>query len=285
MLLNDSKCKVLYIDNDPSAAPPHVTLNNKQLEVVDNYKYLGININTQLDPTDQWQRVQKRIGPAQYLLKQLKLDGFKEEILVTVFRSHLLSHISYGSPIFIAATANIMSDMQRAQTRALRIIGLNEQDALEKYNISDVTKFIQDSCVTTLRRILDDTVHPLTIKLTRKKVRVTRSTFRFEAPLARTETYNTSVVPFCVRVIRDGEAKLYNQDTMKELATKVKQSIAKKASTTRTSIGNTNKPKTSCKFCGNMYEAKHGIKIHLNRCKSNPDNIVTAHNKKRQTHK
>ena len=106
-----------------------------------------------------------------------------------------------------------MSDMQRAQTRALRIIGLNEQDALEKYNISDVTKFIQDSCVTTLRRILDDTVHPLTIKLIRKKVRVTRSTFRFEAPLAGTETYNTSVVLYCVRVIRGREGKFYNQYT------------------------------------------------------------------------
>ena len=45
---------------------------------------------------------------------------------------------------------------------------------LQYYNISDVTKYIQNSCVATLRRILDDAVHPLTIKLTRVQVRETR---------------------------------------------------------------------------------------------------------------
>ena len=65
-------------------------------------------------------------------MKQLKLNGFREEILVTVYLSHMLSHIGHGSPLFISATAAILDQMERAQPRAFHI---SELVALEKYNI------------------------------------------------------------------------------------------------------------------------------------------------------
>ena len=43
----------------------------------------------------------------------------------------------------------------------------------------------------------------------------TRAAFRFRLPVARTEAYNSSIVPKCVRVLRDGEAALYNPFTKK----------------------------------------------------------------------
>jgi hypothetical protein len=98
MGLNEGKCKVLLI-NENKDSPPLITLSNKPLEVVSSYKYLVIEINTELSSTEQWHRTQKRIGPVPYLLNQLKLNGFREEILVTVYRSHVLSHIGYESPI------------------------------------------------------------------------------------------------------------------------------------------------------------------------------------------
>ena len=115
MRLNEGKCKVLYIpDNNIDTALPLVKLSDKPLEIVESYKYLGIDINDKLDWSQHWERIRKRIGPVPYLLKQLKLDGFKEEILVTVYRSHLLSHIGYSAPALLSAPSFAAHEMQGA---------------------------------------------------------------------------------------------------------------------------------------------------------------------------
>ena len=111
-------------------------------------------------------------------MKQLKLSGFKEEILITVYRSHVLSHFSYGSPIYTAATASLNNEMERVQTRALKIIGLTDNEAADKYGITTIAEFILNNNVTIIRRILNDQHHPLTIKLTRTHIRETRTAFR-----------------------------------------------------------------------------------------------------------
>ena len=144
MRLNEGKCKVLYIpDNNIDTALPLVKLSDKPLEIVESYKYLGIDINDKLDWSQHWERIRKRIGPVPYLLKQLKLDGFKEEILVTVYRSHLLSHIGYSAPALLSAPSFAAHEMQGAQSRAFKIIGVSEKDALVKYGIGTVREFIE----------------------------------------------------------------------------------------------------------------------------------------------
>jgi hypothetical protein len=94
MRLNVTNCKVMHIKDSTNAPLPNITFGGNQLEVVEKYKYLGIEINSKLDLTDQWQRIRQRIGPVTYLLKQLKLDGFKEEILMTVLKSHIMLHFN-----------------------------------------------------------------------------------------------------------------------------------------------------------------------------------------------
>ena len=100
--------------------------------------------------------------------------------------------------------------MERAQSRAFNIIGINEQVALEKYSIGTVRQFIEHTCVNTIKRMLANPEHKLAEKLAYEPVRETRGAFRFRLPVARTESYNNSIVPSCVRVLRDGEAALYN---------------------------------------------------------------------------
>ena len=47
MRLSEGKCKVLLI-NENKESTPLISLSNKPLEVVTSYKYLGIDINTEL---------------------------------------------------------------------------------------------------------------------------------------------------------------------------------------------------------------------------------------------
>jgi hypothetical protein len=89
MKLNVAKCKVIIVrpTSARNACPvfPNINLLGKTLEVVPSYKYLGFEISASLDPDLQWARVCKAVGPFEYLLKQLKLNGWSQSILLKPF--------------------------------------------------------------------------------------------------------------------------------------------------------------------------------------------------------
>ena len=60
--------------------PPLQTtsLNGQDLDEVSSCKYLGININSNLNWNQQWDHVYEKILTAPYLLRQLRLMGFRE---------------------------------------------------------------------------------------------------------------------------------------------------------------------------------------------------------------
>ena len=111
MRLNEKKCKLIFIKNSTSKSPHVVTLGDEPLEIVNSYKYLGVDINDELDWTQQWRRIQGKIAFVPYLLKQLKFDGFKEEIIVTLYRSYALSHIIYSSPALISTSMAVKDEI------------------------------------------------------------------------------------------------------------------------------------------------------------------------------
>jgi hypothetical protein len=178
----------------------------------------------------------------------------------------VLSHIGYGSPIFISATAAIHDEMERAQSRALNIIGISEQVAREKYSIGTIRQFIEHTCVNTIKRMLAIPEHKLSEKLAFDPVRETRAAFRFKPPVARTEAYNNSIVPRCVRVLRDGKAALYNPFTkkMREAAKPRRDMALRKSGKAPV------KQQAACRYCERLFEASRGVKIHESRCKSAP---------------
>ena len=59
MRLNEDKCKILHIPGQQASPVPIATINGKQLELVNSYKYLGIIINSELDWTEEWEKIQK----------------------------------------------------------------------------------------------------------------------------------------------------------------------------------------------------------------------------------
>ena len=82
MKLNVKKTKHMYINlkGDEST----ITLCNQPLENVDNYKYLGVNINKNLNHDIHWKQMSRTTNSHIYLMKQLKQLKFKQEILINV---------------------------------------------------------------------------------------------------------------------------------------------------------------------------------------------------------
>ena len=127
-----------------------IKLNDTPLEQVTLYKYLGIELNIVLNWDSQWQRVQKLISSTPYLIKQLKHFGFKEEILITVYRSLAISHFTYSAPILTSTSVKIKEEFKQYQNRILRIIGISQESAFHKYNLCSTEDTIDRKCLNLL---------------------------------------------------------------------------------------------------------------------------------------
>ena len=153
------------------------------------------------------------------------------------------------------------------QSRALKIIGLTECNALKIHGITTVRDFIANTCVNVLKRILCDPTHPLTIKHTREILRFTKASFPFEYSRARTEAYNNSIVPWGIRLLRDGREDLYKPVS---IAKALKKDAQKKRpasiSTNQPRVPSTTSTLAKCRKCGESYKLR-GIKIHERSCK------------------
>jgi hypothetical protein len=202
MRLNAGKCKVMHFK--AKSPPPHpVSLAQTALEVVPCYKYLGVDINSTLDSKMQWNRVNSLISPNIYLLKQLKSCGLNEPILVNVFKSLVLSHFRYSSTVLVSCPDNIKSDMQVIQNKMLRIIGTSREVAKAKYNIQDVSSFIESESIAQVTRILNTPTHSLTTSLKGTIDRRTNSPFPFTIPLSHSDKFNNNAVMITLRHLRD----------------------------------------------------------------------------------
>ena len=265
MRLNTNKCKVMIINKKVSSNLPSVELNNNTLEEVSSYKYLGVELTNTLCWDEQWHRVQKQTSSIPYLIKRLKQLGFREEILVGVYRSLGLSHFTYSAPILSSTSIKTKSEMAQLQNRIFKIIGISPELALTKYNIQTIEELIEKTCTKLLRRILADEIHPLSMKLSKS----TRKSY-YKTNKARTAAYSNSFVQKTLRIIRDGTSDLYIMKGNSNNSTKRLEALKTKSENkiTTTTTSKEQKPRTNCTFCSNSYIAGSGLSIHLNRCKT-----------------
>ena len=111
------KCKIVFTQGKDTDKPPPLSINGSELEVVDSYRYLGIVINNKLDWSQQWDRIEKVTSHIPYLIKQLKRLGFSKDILVTVYKSLVVSHLDYNSPVLLTATNAVKMQINNQQKK------------------------------------------------------------------------------------------------------------------------------------------------------------------------
>jgi hypothetical protein len=241
MRLNAGKCKIIHIIGTKNKhICPFVSLNNQELEQVSSYKYLGVELNKDLDWNQQWRRVQSLTSSVPFLVKQLKRLGFEERILINVYRSLVLSHFNYSSPVLASTSAADKHDMQSFQKRILRIIGIKQEAAKEKYNIELVEKHIEQAALKKLQKVLADPKHQLTVKLSSINTRT--GELKFNIAPAHTEKYNNSIIPKCLRILRDGTANMYSSEKIEKQPVKIAS--------------------VQCQFCKRVFKGQVGLNQH-----------------------
>ncbi len=203
MRLNTTKCKLLTIGFGQNR--PSIKLNSNPLEYVDSYKYLGVELNSDLNPFQQWQRVYSLVNKLPHLIKKLKYVGWTQSMLITAYRSYGLSHFDYSAIVLMSCTAAEKAEMTHFQHRILKIIGITPTEAASKHNIKSIVDRIDEICARIFERIISDPNHPITASLPVNK----RKSGQFIVPAARTTRYHNSFIVSYLRTRRDGKADLY----------------------------------------------------------------------------
>ncbi len=82
------------------------------------------------------------LAPIFHQLKQLKHMGFKEEILMNIYRSITLSQYLYNAPLLGSASTQAKKEMEKQQHRFFNITGITSARALEMYKIEPIATFL-----------------------------------------------------------------------------------------------------------------------------------------------
>jgi hypothetical protein len=85
--------------------------------------------------------------------------GFKEEILINIYRSITLSQYLYNAPLLESASTRAKNEMEKQQHRFFNMIGITSARALEVFKINPIVIFLDHQCVNVVERIFKDPTH------------------------------------------------------------------------------------------------------------------------------
>ena len=265
MRLNSTKCKILPISSKNSITPPVISLNGSVLEEVTTYKYLGINLNINLNWDSQWDRVQSITKSFPFLLRKLKKSGFRGPILANAYRSYALSHFTYSAPVLTSVSEKAKNEINNFHSRILKILKLTPEEAENKYKITNIFVSIDTACLNLLIKILSETTHPLTMKLS-VNLRATSINKKYIAPRANTEAYSNTFLQKYLRHLRDGCINLYLPRSIKNYNTIINNNCSQLIKPITTKIifikSIQQSEQIACPQCNKLFKTNNGLLTH-----------------------
>ena len=135
LTVNIKKTKLQYFphnrtsDCDKFENETVLTMYNQQLSYVNSFKYLGIEIDRNLNMKGFYEALYKLVNHKLYLLKLIR-PSLTIDAAVSVSKSMILSLIDYGNIFLTGLTQEDKSDLQKLQNRILRC-SLNIVDPLD----------------------------------------------------------------------------------------------------------------------------------------------------------
>ena len=100
---------------------PDLVLNNEVIKRVDKTKYLGINIDESLNWKEQYKTIKNKLKGGLSSLRKLK-NILPQKKLDQVYKALFESHLRYGDIVWSSLPNTKLSQLQRLQTRAKKLI-------------------------------------------------------------------------------------------------------------------------------------------------------------------
>lgn len=187
--LNVAKTKDMCIDFRHKACTPSLTnINGQDIEIVQQYKYLGSIIDDKLSFNSNTDMLCKKGQQRLYCLRKLARFQVDKSLMTMFYRSFIESILTFSAICWysllnvknknaIAKIINVSSKITGVQQKSLTI--LYEEQATRK-----------------AEAILDNYTHPL-----QNEFQLLPSGSRFKYPPARTNRYKNSFIPSAIQLL------------------------------------------------------------------------------------
>lgn len=126
MALNVEKTKYIIIDSKKMEYVNNfqdfrVIFEGKQIERVEEFKFLGLTIDNKLSWINHIDSIKKKILPTLFAIYRIR-RYVNKKVLWSIYHAHFLSHVKYLSPIWSAAPAYKINELQRMQNKIIKAI-------------------------------------------------------------------------------------------------------------------------------------------------------------------
>ena len=188
--LNVTKTKELVVDLRRAKTPViPVSINGTNVDIVEDYKYLGVYIDNKLDWAKNTEALYKKGQSRLYFLRRLRSFNICRTMLRMFYESVVASAFMFAVTCWgcrlKAADANRLNKLIR---RARDVVGLE---------LGSLTTVTERRMLSKLHSIMDNVSHPLHDVVVQK-----RSTFsdRLIPPRCTTERHRKSFLPAVIRL-------------------------------------------------------------------------------------
>ena len=94
--INVDKTKCMFFHKRRPIIPLQFSMNNRAIDVVENFNYLGIILDANMSWKSHIAMVRNKLSRINGILHRLKYL-YPQNILVTIYKSLFIPHINYGS--------------------------------------------------------------------------------------------------------------------------------------------------------------------------------------------
>lgn len=197
---NESKCKELRISFSRSGSLfDHITINDKQIEVVSSARLLGVIVSDNLRWNGHVESICKKSTKRLYFLKQLKRAKVPSEDMLLFYTTCIRPVLEYACPVFHHSLPQYLSnEMERLQKRALRMIqpDLSYAEALVALDVASLYERREILCDVLFDQIVRDENHKLHDLLppSNESTYCTRNQRYFKLPICKTNRFKNTFI-------------------------------------------------------------------------------------------
>ena len=196
MLLNTKKTQLLKLTLTTPKQPDSYQLNNTAIDTSSVSKLLGVSIDSRLSFSAHVDDIVSRTSYKLYTMRRLRRLGAAEKCLMTFYKAHILSVITYASPAWSSLiTDGSMKQLEQIQRKALKIISPDQSynENLVSLCLPQIELLLDDKNRSYYKTIANNDNHPLkNVIVPNSCTRSLRVNRMSSTPVCRTSKYQSS---------------------------------------------------------------------------------------------
>ena len=143
---------ISFTDSIPE--PPRLCIENEPIERVNVFKLLGVSVQKSLKWNAHVEEITRKANKCLFHLRECTKSQLPAEVAIITYQSKIRPTFQYASSIWAGRPIYLRDEIQRVQSRSLRVLGL------EKDYLPPLHKRREEATSREVERIVKDPNHP-----------------------------------------------------------------------------------------------------------------------------